>query len=281
MMQSSVSLASDGLDATLPFAVEKLERVEAPDAETFVRRYLRPRRPVILTGLTTGWRPPEQWTLDRMATHYGSARVVAAVLSSGTLMDDPAAGVVFRHIPLRDFIESLASPGAASHYVMAPTWNFPSAFQSDYQVPQYCVGAPHLRAKVWVGKAGTVTPMHRDVPHNLHVHLTGRKRWLLFPPGSRRMYPRGLLSGMPNFASVDPERPDYDRYPRFRGATAFGGTLQGGETLLIPHGWWHHTRTLDDAVSMNFWWGGRVVQLASLASTLFKRVRRIRRDEWG
>jgi hypothetical protein len=32
---------------------------------------------------------------------------------------------------------------------------------------------------------------------------------------------------------------------------------------------------------MNFWWGGTVVQLASVASTLWKRVRGIRRDEWG
>ncbi len=217
-----------------------------------------------------------------MAARYGSARVVAAVLAGGTLMDDPTTGVVFRRVELREFVRSLALPGSASDYVMAPTWNLPAEFARDYRVPAYCRGARHLRAKVWLGKAGTVTPMHRDVPHNLHVHLTGRKRWLLFAPGqSSRVYPRGLLSGMPNFASVDPEHPDYDRHPRFRGATAIGATVEPGETLFIPHGWWHHTHTVDDAVSMNFWWGGSVVQLAAVASTLFKRVRGIRRDEWG
>ena len=63
--------------------------------------------------------------------------------------------------------------------------------------------------------------------------------------------------------------------------TALGATLDAGETLFIPHGWWHHTRSLDDAVSMNFWWGGPLVHLVALASTAFKRVRGIRRDEWG
>jgi hypothetical protein len=189
---------------------------------------------------------------------------------------------VFQRVPLREFIASLGRPGSAGHYVMAPTWNFPPTLQRDYRVPPYCVGAPHLRAKVWIGKAGTVTPVHRDVPHNLHVHLTGRKRWLLFSPrDSSRMYPRGLFSGMPNFAHVDPGHPDYERYPRFRGVTALGGVVNPGETLFIPHGWWHHTRTLDDAVSMNFWWGGKLVYLASLASTLFKRVWGIRQDEWA
>ncbi|MGH7289813.1 MAG: cupin-like domain-containing protein [Myxococcota bacterium] len=133
---------------------------------------------------------------------------------------------------------------------------------------------------MWIGKAGTVMPLHRDVPHNFHVHLSGRKRWLLFAP-SARVYPRGVFSGMPNFASVDPEQPDYERFPRLRGATALGATLNAGETLFIPQGWWHHIRSLDNAVSMNFWWGGPLVQLASLASTAFKRLSGIRRDEWA
>ena len=79
----------------------------------------------------------------------------------------------------------------------------PPAFRDDFRVPEYCSGAATLQIKVWLGQAGTVTPLHRDVPHNLNVHLTGRKRWLLFAPGeSRRLHPRGLFSGMPNFAST-------------------------------------------------------------------------------
>jgi hypothetical protein len=274
--QPAVSLSADDGPA-----VEEIERVDAPSREAFITRHVRRRRPVILRGVTADWLPPECWTLERMATHYGSAHVIAAALAHGTLPDDSERGVVFERVRLGAFIASLAEPGTAGHYVMAPTWNFPDAFQRDYRVPTYCAGAAHLRAKVWVGKAGTVTPMHRDVPHNLHVHLTGRKRWLLFPPGASGMYPHGLLSGMPNFSPVDPERPDYVRHPRFRRITGLGAVVQPGETLFIPHGWWHHTRTLDDAVSMNFWWGGAVVRLAAFASTLFKRARGIRRDEWG
>ena len=262
--------------------VGPVERIAAPGADEFLARWVRPRQPVILTGMTAGWLPPEEWTLDRMATRHGAAHVIAAALSGGTLLDDRTTGVVFRRVALGDFVASLRGPGAAAHYVMAPVSNFGPTLAHDYRVPTYCNGAPHVRAKVWVGKAGTVTPVHRDVPHNLHVHLTGRKRWLLFPPrDAARMYPCGLFSGMPNFAHVDPERPDYDRYPRFREASPIGGVVNPGETLFIPHGWWHHTRVLDDAVSMNFWWGGMVIYLASLASTAFKRIRGIRQDEWA
>lgn len=268
--------------ATLPFPVAPIKRVAAPPRDVFLREYLRPRRPVILTGLTVDWLPPSGWTLERLATRYGACRVVAAPLAGGTVHEDPRRGVAFHHILLGEFIASLARPGAASDYVSAPTWNLPASFQEDYRVPRYCAGAPHLRAKLWVSKAGTVTPLHRDVPHNLHVHLHGRKRWLLFAPQqSAQLHSRGLLSGTPNFSAVDPEHPDYDRHPRFRHATALADILTPGETLFIPHGWWHHTRSLDSAVSMNFWWGGSVVYAVGLASALFKRLRGISRDEWG
>ena len=55
----------------------------------------------------------------------------------------------------------------------------------------------------------------------------------------------------------------------------------GQMTLFIPHGWWHHTRSLDDAVAINFWWGGPIVAAAALASETFKRLRGIRHDEWA
>jgi [protein]-arginine 3-hydroxylase / protease len=264
-----------------PLSVTEIERVPAPPPDVFVREYLRPRRPVVLTGLTDGWLPAAAWTFARMAERFGDAAVTAARLENRTLFDDPHEGVVFRKVVLRDFVAAQQGGAPASDYVMAPLGNFPPALQQDFRLPDYCAGAASLQVKVWLGQAGTVTPLHRDVPHNLNVHLTGRKRWLLFAPAeSRRLYPRGLFSGMPNFAAVDPEEPDLERHPRFAGAHATCATVAGGETLFIPHGWWHHTRSLDDAVAMNFWWGGRIVRLASLASTGFKRLRGIRRGEW-
>lgn len=282
MASALASSATSGAVPELSFPVTEVERASAPAPAEFLERYLRPSRPVILSGVTEGWTPSSEWTFERMARRYGDTSVVAAELEGGTLKDDPTEGVVFRRVKVRDFVAAASADGPASNYVMAPTWNLPPAFQEEYRVPAYCAGAPHMRAKLWMGKVGTVTPMHRDVPHNLNVHLTGRKRWLLIGPGqASRVYTRGLFSGMPNFAQVDPERPDYARYPRFRGVQVFAATVEGGETLFIPHGWWHYTRTLEDAVAMNFWWGGALVQLASLASTTFKRLRGIRRDEWG
>lgn len=165
---------------------------------------------------------------------------------------------------------------------MTPARSFSPEFSREYQTPIYCHGKPYVRAKLWLGPVGTVTPLHWDVPHNLVVQLTGRKRWLLFPPSqSRALYPRGLLFGMPNFSRVDPERPDLSRFPRFSGAVGFHAVVGLGETLFIPRGWWHYTRLLDDAVTLNFWSEGYGVLVLAFASQVFKKLRGIGRHEWG
>ena len=263
-------------------ACRELERVPAPPREEFLRQYARTRRPVVLTGMVDGWRARHDWSPEYLADAFGDTAATAAPLRNGTLHDDPKRGVEFHHTRVREFVASLGQPGSAASYVMAPTWDFPTRLQQEYETPSYCAGSPYLQAKVWIGKAGTVTPVHRDVPHNFHVHLRGRKRWLLFSPRqSSRLYPRGLLSSLPNFAWADPEQPDYARFPRLRGASGFSCVCGPGDTLFIPRGWWHHTRLLDDCVSMNFWWGGRLVYAASGVSTAFKRMRRIQRGEWA
>ncbi|MCX8072307.1 MAG: cupin-like domain-containing protein [Candidatus Binatia bacterium] len=259
----------------------EVPRVDAVSAEDFRRLYLRQRKPVVLRGLTVDWSPPAFWTFDSLAERYGDALVVAALLSGGTLKEDPRSGVIFERILLRDFMSNVATR-RESHYVMAPVWNFPVELKRHYRIPVYCQSAPYLRAKLWLGRAHTVTPLHWDVPHNLIVQLVGRKRWLLFPRSAwLALYPRGLLSGMANFSRVDPEQPDLRRFPRFRSVQAFEAIVEPGETLFIPRGWWHHTRLLNDAVSLNFWWGGYGVALAARASLLFKRLRRIRQNEWA
>ena len=281
MPATSASSAARDRTGELEFPICELDRIPAPPPDEFRRTYVRPSRAVVLTGLTDGWLPLRDWTADRLATRYGQSQVVAAVLAGSTLKDHGTRGVVFRHVALGEFVASLDQPGDAAHYVTAPPWDLPPAFQDDYRAPAYCAGSAHLRTKLWLGKTGTVTPFHRDLPHNFHVHLSGRKRWLLVAPrDSSRMYSRGLRSGMPNFSHVDPEAPDWARHPRFRDVAVFGATLGPGDTLFIPQGWWHHTRSLDHTVSMNFWWGGRLVLAAATASGAFKRIRGICQNEW-
>ena len=114
-------------------------------------------------------------------------------------------------------------------------------------------------ASVWIGNR-TCIAAHFDVPDNLACVAVGRRRFTLFPPEELQNLYVGPLdftpAGQP-ISLVDVDRPDFDRYPRFRHALrkAQVAELAPGDAILVPSMWWHHVRSLDSFnVLINYWW---------------------------
>ena len=43
-----------------------IERVHRPSKETFVKRFMKPRKPAILTGVMDDWEAMKSWTFDTL-----------------------------------------------------------------------------------------------------------------------------------------------------------------------------------------------------------------------
>lgn len=118
---------------------------------------------------------------------------------------------------------------------------------------------PDVPAKIWIGnciKVGT----HYDAKENVACCVAGERRFTLFPPeqivnlypGPFELTPAGIPVSM-----VDPHAPDLARYPRFAEAAphALSGTLQPGDAIYIPYGWWHAVESLAPvSMLVNYWW---------------------------
>jgi [protein]-arginine 3-hydroxylase / protease len=254
-----------------------LERVRAPDADRFLNDYARASRPAIFTDLADDWPARARWTADYLLERHGDAEVSVARTCDGKVVIDPRVGLVSRRMALREFVGSLHA-GAPLGYLMSELGDLPPSLQAEVTTPRYCVGARWQRAKLWWSSTGTVSSMHRDIADNLHTQIVGRKRFTLYAPGDgARVYAASLFSSVPNSARVDPEAPDLARYPRFREARAITAELHPGETIYIPGLWWHHVRTVETSVSVNFWWARGARLLLVLAADGFKRARGLSR----
>jgi hypothetical protein len=109
----------------------------------------------------------------------------------------------------------------------------------------------YFSAGVLIGPAGSLASLHRDFLHS-HAYLAqiiGKKRCLLFSPGDSA----ALYDG-----KVDPDRPDFLKFPDFRHATAFECILEPGELLFIPCDWWHHVVALEKSMTVNYNFFNRV-----------------------
>jgi hypothetical protein len=88
------------------------------------------------------------------------------------------------------------------------------------------------------------------------VQIWGEKRVTLYSPDERPLLyacsttPQG--DHEPDGTDVNPDEPDYDRFPLFRQAHRLDVVIGPGDMLFIPDGWWHHVRSLTPSFSVNF-----------------------------
>lgn len=228
-------------------------RRAAPSPETFLAEHYAAQRPAVLTGLVDHW-PARAWTPDRLAALPGGTPVE---VQRGRAADPEYEINVERHrtrMPLAVFLAALAGGPANDLYLtanngghnrtaLAPLWD------EVGDVPG--ILAPTTEAGrdgfLWIGPAGTVTPWHHDLTNNLLVQLFGRKAVRLVSPAEtprmlnhRHCY--SLFGGDGEMAGVAAaERP--------RVLTV---TLEPGDALFIPVGWWHHVVGLSTTIGMSF-----------------------------
>ncbi|KAF2888032.1 hypothetical protein ILUMI_18141 [Ignelater luminosus] len=111
-----------------------------------------------------------------------------------------------------------------------------------------------------IAMEGNVTPCHYDEQQNLFAQIRGYKRCILFPPDQFDcLYPHPVHHPHDRQSMVDFDRPDYNRFPKFKEARGCETVIGPGDILYIPIYWWHHIESLmrgGYTVTVNFWYKG-------------------------
>lgn len=124
------------------------------------------------------------------------------------------------------------------------------------QNPAPCVSS-QVMPRLWIG-GPLRTQTHNDRDHNLACVIAGRRRFLLFPPQQVANLYVGPFDNPPPLSLVNPEVPDFGRFPKFREALASAQVahMEPGDAIFVPKHWWHHVASLDPYNAMvNYWWG--------------------------
>lgn len=114
-------------------------------------------------------------------------------------------------------------------------------------------------ANLWLGNQSLIAA-HFDFPNNFACNLCGTRVVTLFPPEQvDNLYigPLDFNPAGPAISLVDPDAPDFDKYPKYKQAMAASieVVLEPGDVLFIPSMWWHQIRACSDFnLLMNYWW---------------------------
>jgi hypothetical protein len=235
----------------------KINELFAPSLNDFVQATGNYKVPAIIRGGVAHWPATSLWSSEYFNAKYGQVVVSISTSKDGVYSGDPELGFKFyEEMCVSDFFKRMSESGDNSRHYYWQQQHFDerfSALERDIMIPPFAgsvSAAPHL----WIGPAGAVSPLHYDSVDNLFAQIRGSKAFIVFDPAqSDYLYSHPQESQTPHISRVNPEHPSLTLFPKFAFAEPFHGTLNSGDLLFIPKGWWHHVRSLTDSMSVNLW----------------------------
>ena len=232
----------------------QVARRVAVTREELLRDHVAASRPLVLTGLAADWPALQRWTPGQLAERFGE---VVVEVQSGRESDTDFELNKLRHrseMPLATLVQRVLAGAGNDLYLTANNQALKrpglAPLLADIgSLPDWVV-RPALpgAALLWLGGAGTRTPLHHDTLMLLHTQVVGRKLWHLASP----LQTPCLYNTRGVFSPVDLEQPDLQRHPAAGAVQVLEVLLEPGETLFVPLGWWHQVRSLDTSVSLSF-----------------------------
>lgn len=118
------------------------------------------------------------------------------------------------------------------------------------------LGFPLGPPQLLISGPGTHFPvLHYDFLH-VHAYITqlqGDKEFTLFrPEETDNLYPKPDCANISQIDRFDPV--DLHRFPKFANAKAIKFVARQGDTVFVPSGWWHFTKTLSPSLAIT--WNG-------------------------
>lgn len=183
----------------------------------------------------------------------------AVQIRTGNYADPDAyatvAGRYYETMPFSDYASHVAQ-GSARGYLGNHPLPATAVSRLALTIPAPLTADLFYSPRLWLGPAGSVTPLHQDGLDNLAFHLMGRKRWRLIHPRYARFLkihqpfpkeaPNLVVSALDLRASSQIELVNQDSH-------AIEVLVEEGEVLFLPAGWFHFVETLSPCCMLNLW----------------------------
>ncbi|WP_128546735.1 cupin-like domain-containing protein [Larkinella soli] len=238
-----------------------IDRISRNDRSLFQETYFKNHQPAVITDFCHDWPAYTNWSFQNLKKRAGhltvdlynnkpadpdkSSMFVDERMNFGEYLDLIASN---RHVELRIFLFNIFK-------------HIPE-LKNDILKPDLIDGFMMNLPFMFYGGAGSVVHMHYDIDLS-HVFLTqfvGRKRVVLFAPEYTPLLYR-LPYSVVTYTNVN--HPDYEKYPGLQYVKGYECTLDYGETIYIPSGYWHYMEYID---------GGYALALRVLNESWMKRL---------
>jgi hypothetical protein len=236
--------------------LEAVTTLKSISPEVFKKEFYQPGVPVVIKDLSQDWPAYTKWNWSYFKELVGDKKVPLY----NNVKSDAYTPVnkADDYKTFGEYIDMISDGPAAWRIFLFNIFDHAPQLINDFTWPEHLMkGFVKKYPMLFTGGATSITHMHFDIDlsHILHTQFCGRKRVLMFPYAEQhKLYrkPFEVLS-LADFSRYHSENgtPDYEKFPALKLAKGFDFTLEPGDTLFMPAGYWHHMEYVDSGFAMS------------------------------
>ena len=205
--------------------------------DEFQKEYFIPKKPVLLKSYSSHWPAKKKWSLEYFKKTCGNIDVPLyseAFANSGKSYLDAQEKMKFK-----DYLDLIEKGPTKKRMFLFNIFKHMPELCEDFDFPPICDGYFKKMPFMFFGGATSYVDAHIDLDLS-HVFITqfqGKKKVILFDPNCSSQLYRHPFTVSTN---VDIGNPDFKKYPKLNGLKGYECTIDNGDTLYMPSGYWHY-----------------------------------------
>ncbi|MBS1636637.1 MAG: cupin-like domain-containing protein [Bacteroidetes bacterium] len=215
----------------------KIDTIDGINEQELFREYFQRQKPVIIKGLLDGTEAGRLWSIEYMKQKLGH---VTVEVYDNTLPKITAYTHGDLTMPFHEFADHITRPEKARYRLfLFDGFKHDESLRKEFPCPGIFKGLLGKIGFMFFGGVDTHVRMHYDIDMSnvLHTQFTGRKRILLFAPEYNDLLYKTPFN---TFSIADFANPDYDKFPGLKYVKGYDITLEHGDSLFMPSGYWHY-----------------------------------------
>lgn len=230
--------------------LNQINRVQTITKKAFIQNYLKPQTPLIIEKGIEDWTAFSKWNLDYMAKVAGDKIVPLyddKPITAAKKFNEPA-----HKMKMSEYIALLQKEPTKYRIFL---WNILKEvpqLQNDFSFPNLGIRFLKSLPMLFFGGKDSTTFMHYDIDlaNIIHVHFEGKKEIILFDQ-SQTKYLYKVPHSLITREDINFSNPDYEKWPALTYAVGYKTTLNHGEVLFMPEGYWHYMKYITPGFSMS------------------------------
>jgi hypothetical protein len=223
----------------------------------FKANYYDSRIPVVIKGLARSWPAYDKWNWDYFKEIVGHKKVgIYNNIKSDAYTPINKADA---YVTFGEYIDMITNGPAEWRIFLFNIFSHAPQLVNDFDWPDHLMkGFVKRVPMLFTGGQGSITHMHFDIDlsHILHTQFAGRKKVLLFPYTEQyKLYRKPFevlsMADFSNYYDAAKSKIDMEKFPALEYANGLEVTLEHGDTLFMPGGYWHHMEYLESGFAMS------------------------------